>query len=175
MEYTLPTYYILTTAEASSNLSRYDGVRYGHRTTEAGNLEEMYKKSRSEGFGEEVIKRILLGTAVLSASYHDAYYIKAQKARRMIQNELNELLERFDFIIMPTAPTTAFELGSKTENSMEMYLADLFTVQASVAGVPAISIPMGRDRQGMSIGLQILSKAFEEQKLLAFSNYLLDN
>jgi len=175
MEYTLPTYYILTTAEASSNLSRYDGVRYGHRTTEAGNLEEMYKKSRSEGFGEEVIKRILLGTAVLSASYHDAYYIKAQKARRMIQNELNELLERFDFIIMPTAPTTAFELGSKTENSMEMYLADLFTVQASVAGVPAISVPMGRDRQGMSIGLQILSKAFEEQKLLAFSNYLLDN
>ncbi|REE05985.1 Asp-tRNA(Asn)/Glu-tRNA(Gln) amidotransferase subunit GatA [Marinoscillum furvescens] len=175
MEYALPTYYILTTAEASSNLSRYDGVRFGHRSTEAKNLEEMYKKSRAEGFGEEVLKRILLGTAVLSASYHDAYYLKAQKVRRMIQSALNELLENYDFVAMPTAPTTAFELGAKTENSMEMYLADLFTVQASVAGVPAISVPVGRDQDGMSIGLQLITKAFDEAKLLAFSNYLLEN
>jgi len=175
MEYALPTYYILTTAEASSNLSRYDGVRYGYRTPEPENLEAMFKKTRTEGFGEEVTKRILLGTAVLSASYHDAYYIKAQKVRRMIQNELNQVLDAYDFIVLPTAPTTAFEIGSKTENSMEMYLADLFTVQASVAGVPAISIPIARDSDGMSIGLQILSAAFTEQKLLAFSHSLLDN
>lgn len=172
MEYALPTYYILTTAEASSNLSRYDGVRYGYRTDKAKNLEEMYKKSRTEGFGEEVLRRILLGTAVLSASYHDAYYIKAQKVRRMIQDSLNKLLETYDFIILPTAPTTAFELGSKTANPMEMYLADLFTVQASVAGVPAVSVPVSRDKAGMSIGLQVITKAFEEQKLLAFSKYL---
>ncbi|MEQ8470554.1 MAG: Asp-tRNA(Asn)/Glu-tRNA(Gln) amidotransferase subunit GatA [Marinoscillum sp.] len=172
MEYALPTYYILTTAEASSNLSRYDGVRFGHRTEKASNLEEMYKKSRTEGFGEEVLKRIMLGTAVLSASYHDAYYLKAQKVRRMIQQELNGLLDDYDFIVLPTAPTTAFELGSKTDNSMEMYLADLFTVQASVAGVPAVSVPIGRDQDGMSIGLQVVAKAFEEQKLLAFSSYL---
>lgn len=175
MEYALPTYYILTMAEASSNLSRYDGVRYGHRTPNPANLEEMYKKSRSEGFGEEVIKRILLGTAVLSASYHDAYYLKAQKVRRLIQDALNALLNQYDFIILPTAPTTAFELGARTDNSMEMYLADLFTVQASVAGVPAISVPMGRDHDGMSIGLQVVSRAFSEQKLLAFANSFLEN
>lgn len=175
MEYALPTYYILTTAEASSNLSRYDGVRYGHRSSSAKNLEEMYKKSRAEGFGEEVLKRILLGTAVLSASYHDAYYLKAQKVRRMIQTSLNGLLDSYDFIALPTAPTTAFELGSKTENAMEMYLADLFTVQASVAGVPAISLPIGRDQDGMSIGLQLITRAFDESQLLAFTNYLLEN
>lgn len=174
MEYALPTYYILTTAEASSNLSRYDGVRFGHRTANPKNLEAMYKKSRTEGFGNEVAKRILLGTAVLSASYHDAYYLKAQKVRRMIQEQLNGLLEHHDFVVMPTAPTTAFELGSKTD-SMEMYLADLFTVQASVAGVPAVSVPIGRDSDGMSIGLQAIAKAFEEHKLLAFSQYLSGN
>lgn len=172
MEYALPTYYILTTAEASSNLSRYDGVRYGYRTPNPDNLEAMFKKSRSEGFGDEVLRRILLGTAVLSASYHDAYYIKAQKVRRLIQDKLNQLLEQYDFIILPTAPTTAFELGSKTENPMEMYLADLFTVQASVAGVPAISIPVGKDKDGMSIGLQVITKAFDERKLLGFSHYI---
>lgn len=174
MEYALPTYYILTTAEASSNLSRYDGVRYGHRTPNPKDLESMFKKTRTEGFGEEVLRRILLGTAVLSSSYHDAYYTKAQKVRRLIQNSLNELLETYDFIILPTAPTTAFELGSKTENPMEMYLADLFTVQASVAGVPAVSIPVDRDGDGMSIGLQVITKAFAEDKLLAFSKYISD-
>ena len=174
MEYALPTYYILTTAEASSNLSRYDGVRFGYRTKNPKNLEAMYKKSRTEGFGHEVSKRILLGTAVLSSSYHDAYYLKAQKVRRMIQEQLNAVLDEYDFVVLPTAPTTAFELGSKTD-SMEMYLADLFTVQASVAGVPAVSVPIGRDSEGMSIGIQAISKAFEEHKLLAFSKYLTNN
>lgn len=172
MEYALPTYYILTTAEASSNLSRYDGVRFGYRIPQPKDLEQMYKKSRSEGFGQEVIKRILLGTAVLSANYHDAYYLKAQKVRRMIQNATNSLLEQYDFMVLPTAPTTAFEIGAKTSNSMEMYLADLFTVQASVAGVPAISLPVGRDQEGLSIGMQILTKPFDEARLLAFSHYL---
>lgn len=175
MEYALPTYYILTTAEASSNLSRYDGVRYGYRTPAPSNLEEMFKKTRTEGFGEEVLRRILLGTAVLSSSYHDAYYTKAQKVRRLIQKSLNRLLDDYDFIILPTAPTTAFELGSKTANPMEMYLADLFTVQASVAGVPAISVPVGRDQDGMSIGLQIISRAFSEQKLFGFARHILNH
>lgn len=173
MEYALPTYYILTTAEASSNLSRYDGVRYGHRTSNAGNLVEMYKKSRTEGFGDEVLRRILLGTAVLSSSYHDAYYTKAQKVRMMIRKALEGLLEEFDFVILPTAPTTAFPLGDKTETPMEMYLADLFTVQASVAGVPAISVPVARDEKGLSIGLQIMTKAFAEEQLMAFAGQFL--
>lgn len=173
MEYALPTYYILTTAEASSNLSRYDGVKYGYRVENPENLESMYKKTRTLGFGHEVFRRIMLGTFVLSASYHDAYYIKAQKVRRLIKDKLEELFESYDFIILPTAPTTAFELGSKTSDPMEMYLADLFTVQASVAGAPAVSIPIGKDKDGMSIGLQIISKVFTEEKLLAFSKYLL--
>lgn len=172
MEYALPTYYILTTAEASSNLARYDGIRYGYRTSKPANLEAMFKKTRTEGFGREVLRRILLGTAVLSSSYHDAYYTKAQKVRRLIREGLENLLNQYDFVILPTAPTTAFALGAKTSNPMEMYLADLFTVQASVAGVPAISVPVGRDSQGMSIGLQIMSKAFDEARLLAFANEL---
>lgn len=173
MEYALPTYYILTTAEASSNLSRYDGVKYGYRVENPENLESMYKKTRTQGFGPEVFRRIMLGTFVLSASYHDAYYIKAQKVRRLIKNKLEELFESYDFVILPTAPSTAFELGSKTSDPMEMYLADLFTVQASVAGAPAISIPVAKDSDGMSIGLQVISKVFTEDKLLAFSKYLL--
>lgn len=173
MEYALPTYYILTTAEASSNLSRYDGIKYGYRIPNPENLESMYKKTRTQGFGPEVFRRIMLGTFVLSASYHDAYYIKAQKVRRLIKNELEKLFETYDFVILPTAPTTAFELGSKTEDPMEMYLADLFTVQASVAGAPAVSIPVAKDKDGMSIGLQVISKAFTEDKLLAFSKHLL--
>lgn len=172
MEYALPTYYILTTAEASSNLSRYDGVKYGYRVENPENLESMYKKTRTLGFGPEVFRRIMLGTFVLSASYHDAYYIKAQKVRRLIKNELEKLFETYDFIILPTAPTTAFELGSKTSDPMEMYLADLFTVQASVAGAPAVSIPVAKDSDGMSIGLQVISKSFSEDKLLAFSKYI---
>lgn len=175
MEYALPTYYILTTAEASSNLARYDGVKYGHREANPKNLEKMYKLTRTTGFGEEVLRRIMLGTFVLTASYHDAFYTKAQKVRRLIKDELEKQFEKYDFILLPTAPSTAFQLGSKTKDPMEMYLADLFTVQASVAGVPAISVPVGRDQNGLSIGLQIMSPAFTESKLLAFSKLFQEN
>jgi aspartyl-tRNA(Asn)/glutamyl-tRNA(Gln) amidotransferase subunit A len=173
LDYILPTYYILTTAEASSNLSRFDGVRYGHRTKEQTDLLGMYKKSRSEGFGEEVKKRIMLGTFVLSASYYDAYYTKAQKVRRIIKEKTDSLLETYDFILMPTAPTTAFKINEFSEDPLAMYLADVFTVQANIAGIPAISIPNGQDSQGLPIGLQIIGPAFQENKLLSFSNYLL--
>lgn len=171
-EYVLPTYYILATAEASSNLSRFDGVRYGHRTNIPGDLLDMYKKSRSEGFGKEVQRRILLGTFVLSASYYDAYYTKAQKVRRIIREKTKEILREFDFIVMPITPTTAFKLGDHSENPIEMYLADLFSVQANVAGVPAIAIPCGKDNSGLPIGMQIIADDFEESKLLHFSNAL---
>ncbi len=174
LAYVLPTYYILTTAESSSNLSRYDGVRYGYRTPHASNLEEMYKRSRTEGFGEEVKRRIMLGTFVLSASYYDAYYTKAQKVRRLIREKTKQILEEFDFIIVPTAPTTAFKVGEHKSDPLEMYLADLFTVQASVAGLPAISVPNGTDQDGLPVGLQVIANDFREDKLLAFSKYLMD-
>ncbi len=174
MEYVLPTYYILATAEASSNLSRYDGVRYGYRTKSANDLSSLYKKSRSEAFGKEVQRRILLGTFVLSASYYDAYYTKAQKVRRLIRDKTKAILKQYDFIIMPITPTTAFKLGEHTDNPLEMYLADLFSVQANVAGVPAIAIPCGVDKQGLPIGMQIIADDFEESKLLFFSNALMN-
>ncbi len=173
MEYVLPTYYILATAEASSNLSRYDGVRYGYRSPQVNDLSSLYKKSRSEGFGKEVQRRILLGTFVLSASYYDAYYTKAQKVRRIIRDKTKAILKQYDFIIMPITPTTAFRLGEHTDNPLEMYLADLFSVQANVAGVPAIAIPCGKDKQELPIGLQIIADDFEESKLLHFSNSLM--
>lgn len=172
-EYVLPTYYILATAEASSNLSRFDGVRYGYRTKNAADLHEMYKKTRSEGFGKEVQKRILLGTFVLSASYYDAYYTKAQKVRHLIRDEMKSILSKYDFIIMPITPTTAFKLGEHKDNPLEMYLADLFSVQANVAGVPAISLPCGKDKQGLPIGLQIIADDFEESKLFKFSDIVM--
>ncbi|MTI29990.1 Asp-tRNA(Asn)/Glu-tRNA(Gln) amidotransferase subunit GatA, partial [Xanthovirga aplysinae] len=159
LEYLLPTYYILTTAEASSNLSRFDGVKYGYRSPAAENLEELYKKTRAEGFGEEVKRRIMLGTFVLSASYYDAYYTKAQKVRRMIKDRTQELLSDFDFIVLPTTPTSAFKIGEHSSNPLEMYLADLFTVQANVSGMPAISIPNGTDQNGLPIGLQVMTNA----------------
>jgi len=173
LKYLLPTYYILTMAEASSNLSRYDGVKYGYRTPHAHNLEIMYKKSRSEAFGEEVKRRIMLGTFVLSASYYDAYYTKAQKVRRLLQESTLQILKDYDFIVLPTTPTTAFKIGA-TSSPLEMYLADLFTVQASIAGVPAISIPNGTDSNGLPIGLQLMTSHFKEADLFAFSNYLLE-
>lgn len=169
LDYIVPTYYILTTAEASSNLSRFDGVKYGYRSGEATDLLSMYKKSRAEGFGHEVQKRIMLGTFVLSADYYDAYYTKAQKVRRIIKEKTEELLEQFDFLIMPTSPTTAFPLGGNPTDPLAIYLADIFTVQASLAGVPAISVPVGSDKDGLPIGMQILTKSFAETKLLAFS------
>jgi aspartyl-tRNA(Asn)/glutamyl-tRNA(Gln) amidotransferase subunit A len=173
MDYILPTYYILATAEASSNLSRYDGVRFGYRSDNTIDLQSMYKKTRSEGFGKEVQRRILLGTFVLSASYYDAYYTKAQKVRRIIRDKTKEILKKYDFIVMPITPTTAFKLGEHTDNPLEMYLADLFSVQANVVGVPAISIPCGKDDKGLPIGLQVIADDFEEQKLLHFSNLLM--
>jgi aspartyl-tRNA(Asn)/glutamyl-tRNA(Gln) amidotransferase subunit A len=165
----LPTYYILTTAEASSNLNRFDGVKFGHRSSEATDLMSLYKKTRFEGFGKETKKRIMLGTFVLSASYYDAYYTKAQKVRRLIKDYTDKLLETYDFIVCPTTPTTAYKLGEKTADPIQMYLGDLFTVQANVVGLPAISIPNGVDKDGLPIGFQIMAGAFKEKELLAFA------
>jgi aspartyl-tRNA(Asn)/glutamyl-tRNA(Gln) amidotransferase subunit A len=174
LKYSLPTYYILITAEASSNLARYDGVRYGYRSADAPTVEAMYKNSRSEGFGAEVKRRIMLGTFVLSSSYYDAYYTRAQKVRRLIRDQTRDLFRRYDFLILPTTPTTAFNLGERSQDPLSMYLADLFTVQASVAGVPAISLPNGTDHHGMPFGLQVMADFFQEQKLYAFADHYLN-
>ena len=174
MEFGLPTYYILATAEASSNLSRYDGVRYGYRSNNTKDLESLYKKTRAEGFGKEVQRRILLGTFVLSASYYDAYYTKAQKVRKLIREKTIEIFKDYDFIIMPTTPTTAYRLGEHTDDPVEMYLGDLFSVHANVAGVPSISVPCGKDKKGLPIGLQVTANDFEESKLFQFSKVLMN-
>ncbi len=172
LDFLLPTYYILTTAEASSNLSRFDGVRYGSRSAVTGDLDALYKNTRTEGFGEEVRRRILLGTFVLSANYYDAYYTKAQRVRRLVREETERFFEQFDFLISPVTPTTAFTIGEKTDDPLQMYLADIFTVQANVVGNPAISIPNGVDKEGMPIGIQIMAPFFEEEKMLSFANHL---
>ncbi len=173
LDYVLPTYYILTAAEASTNLSRFDGVRYGTRIPNPQDIDSLYRETRTEGFGAEVRRRIILGSFVLSASYFDAYFTKAQKVRKLIQEKTMELLKQYDFLICPTAPSTAFKLGAFDEaNPLQMYLADLYTVQASVSGIPAISVPNGFDNNGLPVGLQIMANAFEEGKLLAFSKYL---
>ena len=172
LKYLLPTYYMLTTAEASTNLSRYDGVTYGYRSPQAHNLESMYKLSRSEGFGEEVKRRIMLGTLVHSAEHQEAYFTKAQQVRRLINTFTKQLLTDFDYLMLPTTPTTAFAFGSHKDDPVAMYLEDLFTVHASVAGVPAISIPNGKDTSGLPIGLQVVANAFKEAELYAFSEYL---
>ncbi|TVR78618.1 MAG: Asp-tRNA(Asn)/Glu-tRNA(Gln) amidotransferase subunit GatA [Chitinophagaceae bacterium] len=169
LDYLVPTYYVLTTAEASSNLSRYDGVKYGYRSQDATDMESTYKKTRSEGFGKEVKRRIMLGTFVLSAGYYDAYYGKAQKVRRLILEATNEIYTDFDFILSPTTPTTAFEIGEKTKDPVTMYLSDIFTVQANLCGFPAISIPCGVHSNGMPFGMQLMSKKFDESSLLSFS------
>ncbi len=173
LAYLLPTYYILTTAEASSNLSRFDGVRYGYRSAGATDLTSLYKKSRTEGFGAEVRRRILLGTFVLSASYYDAYYTKAQQVRRLIREETERIFADYDFLISPTTPTTAFRLGEKSDGDpLQMYLADIFTVQANVVGYPALSVPNGVDEQNLPIGLQIMAPPFAEKQLLALGRQL---
>ncbi len=172
LDYILPVYYILTTAEASSNLSRFDGIRYGYRSNSNEEIDLLYKNSRSEGFGNEVKRRILLGTFVLSASYYDAYYTKAQKVRRLVREQTLKILDSFDFILTPTTPSSAFEIGKKSENPVESYLADLFTVQASVAGLPGISIPSGKDSNGLPFGIQLVGRAFEEGDLMNFSHQL---
>ncbi|MBO9732988.1 MAG: Asp-tRNA(Asn)/Glu-tRNA(Gln) amidotransferase subunit GatA [Chitinophaga sp.] len=174
LDHVVPAYYVLTTAEASSNLSRYDGVKYGHRTDQKNlDLTEFYKKSRSEGFGKEVKRRILLGTFVLSAGYYDAYYTKAQQVRRLVTDKLNEILEEYDAILMPTVPSTAFKLGEKTDDPIAMYLADIYTVLANLAGVPAISVPLYRHSNGMPYGVQIITKKFSEANLLHIANQIM--
>ncbi len=173
LDYIVPTYYILTTAEASSNLSRYDGVRYGHRSNKAGNVEELFSRSRTEGFGNEVKRRIMLGTFVLSAGYQDAYYTQAQKVRRMIQDETEKIFSKHDFIILPTTPSTAFSLGEKMKNPVEMYLADIYTVHANLAGIPAVSLPLGKHVNGMPFGIQVMAARHQDGKLLDFSNWLM--
>ncbi|MDE3056622.1 MAG: Asp-tRNA(Asn)/Glu-tRNA(Gln) amidotransferase subunit GatA [Bacteroidota bacterium] len=171
-EYTIATYYILATAEASSNLARYDGARYGYRAQGARDLSEMYTKSRSEGFGTEVKRRIMLGTYVLSAGYYDAYYRKAQKVRRLIQNDFLDAFKKADCLITPISPTTAFRLGEKLEDPLQMYLNDIYTVSANLAGIPGISVPAGKDHQGLPVGMQILGKHFDEETLLRVADFL---
>lgn len=171
-EYTIATYYILTTAEASSNLARYDGARYGVRAKGAKDLIEMYTKSRSEGFGAEVKRRIMLGTYVLSAGYYEAYYRKAQKVRRLIKEDFDKAFAEIDCIITPTSPTTAFKLGEKIDDPLTMYLSDIYTVSANLAGIPGISIPCGTDKQGLPIGLQILGRQFDEATILRVADFL---
>ena len=168
----VPTYYVITTAEASSNLARFDGVHYGYRSENISDLESTYVNSRTEGFGEEVKRRIMLGTFVLSAGYHDAYFTKAQKIRRLIKDKTNEMFEEYDFVVSPTTPHTPFEIGKKQSDPTVMYLEDIFTVQANLAGNPAISLPLGKHSNGFPIGLHLMSDNFKEADLFAFSKYL---
>ena len=163
--YALPTYYIVAPAEASSNLARYDGVKYGFRS-KGENLIDMYEKTRSEGFGSEVQRRIMIGTYVLSSGYYDAYYLKAQKVRKLIKNDFDDAYKKVDAILTPSTPSAAFKIGEKTNDPISMYLNDIFTVPVNLAGLPAISIPAGLDVKGYPLGLQIIGKAFDEQKIL---------
>jgi aspartyl-tRNA(Asn)/glutamyl-tRNA(Gln) amidotransferase subunit A len=175
LDYLVPTYYVLTTAEASSNLARFDGVHFGYRSPNATDLESTYKKSRSEGFGEEVKRRIMLGTYVLSAGFYDAYYAKGQKVRRLIKEKTETILEEYDFIISPSSPHTPFNIGQQVDDPIKMYLEDIYTVQANISGVPAISLPLGKHSNGMPFGIQLMGKSFGEQELFAFSKLMMDN
>ncbi len=175
LDYLVPAYYVLTTAEASSNLSRYDGIHYGYRSKQAFDLESTYKKSRSEGFGKEVKRRIMLGTFVLSAGYYDAYYSKAQKVRRILKNKVDEILSNYDFIVLPSTPDSAFKFGENSQDPIKMYLEDIFTVLANLAGIPSISLPIGQKQNQLPFGIQVLAKEFDESNLLAFSTYLVNN
>lgn len=198
LDYLVPTYYVLTTAEASSNLARYAGITYGYRSTNikdnstkhslstsstmeiasedvpAASLDAVYKKTRSEGFGAEVKRRIMLGTFVLSSGYYDAYYSKGQRVRRVLKNKTNEILSNYDFILLPTTPGTAFEFGQKSADPIAMYLEDIFTVQANITGLPAISLPIGKHSNGMPFGVQLMAKSFAESDLLSFSKQLME-
>ena len=166
LKYALSVYYILMPAEVSSNLERYDGIKYGFSDQETANLIDVYFKTREKGFGAEIKRRIMLGTYVLSAGYYDAYYKKAQKVRAIIKQEFDKIFEKYDFILTPTSPTTAFKLGEKTDNPLEMYLSDIYTVPVNIAGLPAISIPCGNDSSGLPIGLQIIGSQWSEENLL---------
>ena len=161
-KYATAVYYIIACAEASSNLGRFDGIRYGYRTEKFNDLRDIYKNSRSEGFGPEVKRRIILGTYVLSSGYYDAYYKKAQKVRTVIKNAYDTLFEKYDILLTPTSPTTAFKMGEKSNNPLEMYLADIYTVPVNIGGLPGMSIPCALDSKGMPIGFQLIGKAFDE-------------
>ena len=175
LAYLVPTYYVLTTAEASSNLSRFDGIKYGHRTTENfEDLNDLYKKSRTEGFGEEVQRRILLGTFVLSAGYFDAYFTKAQQVRQKLVDLTNDLFSKYEILVSPTVPSPAFKLGDHSHSATEMFLADIYTVYANLVGIPAISIPLFKHSNGMPFGLQVMSAAFNEVQLLQFSKEMME-
>ena len=165
-DYALATYYIIACAEASSNLGRFDGIRYGYRTKNYESLKDIYKNSRSEGFGPEVKRRIILGTYVLSSGYYDAYYKKAQQVRTLVKKEFDEAFKKYDVLLTPTSPTVAFEVGTKSSNPLEMYLADICTVPVNIAGLPGISVPCGVDSKGMPIGMQLIGNRFEEEKIL---------
>ena len=164
--YALAAYYLVATAEASSNLARYDGVHFGHRSTTHAGLIEMVSRSRGEGFGPEVKRRIMLGTYALSSGYQDAYYLKALKVRRLIRNDFDAALQTCDVIAGPTSPTTAFKIGERSSDPLAMYLADIYTIGANLAGLPGVSIPCGFSKAGLPIGLQLLAGPFEEEKLL---------
>jgi aspartyl-tRNA(Asn)/glutamyl-tRNA(Gln) amidotransferase subunit A len=164
--YAIPTYYVIATAEASANLARYDGVRYGYRAKGARTLAEMYRKSRDEGFGAEVKRRIMLGTYALSSGYYDAYYLKAQRVRTLLTRDFEQAFQKVDAIVTPTAPTPAFKLGEKSDDPLSMYLADIYTVTADLAGIPGISVPCGKTTSGLPIGLQVLGRHFDESTVL---------
>jgi aspartyl-tRNA(Asn)/glutamyl-tRNA(Gln) amidotransferase subunit A len=168
--YAIPTYYIVATAEASSNLARFDGVRYGYRARDASTLSDMYRRTRDEGFGAEVKRRIMLGTYALSAGYYDAYYLKVQKVRTLLTRDFEEAFRKVDVIVTPTSPTPAFKLGEKANDPLAMYLADIYTVTADLAGIPGISIPCGETREKLPIGLQILGRHFDEATILRLAH-----
>jgi aspartyl-tRNA(Asn)/glutamyl-tRNA(Gln) amidotransferase subunit A len=175
LDYIVPAYYVLSTAEASSNLSRYDGVRYGYRSaTNKADLMELYKETRSSGFGKEVRRRIMLGTFVLSAGYYDAYFTRAQKVRKLLFDQTQLIFRDFDFILLPTSPSVAFKIGEKMDDPISMYLADIYTVMANLVGIPAISLPLYKHSSGMPFGLQVMSDQFNELSLLRFSNRLIN-
>ena len=164
--YAIPTYYVVATAEASSNLARYDGVRYGMRAGEGKTLPEMYRRTRDAGLGTEVKRRIMLGTYALSAGYYDAYYLKAQRVRTLLARDFDQAFATVDAIVTPTTPTAAFKLGEKTDDPLAMYLADIYTVTANLAGIPGISVPCGKNKEGLPIGVQVFGKYFDEQTVL---------
>jgi aspartyl-tRNA(Asn)/glutamyl-tRNA(Gln) amidotransferase subunit A len=171
-KYTIAAYYILTTAEASSNLARYDGAHYGFRSNETSTLIDMYRNSRTEGFGAEVKRRIMLGTYVLSAGYYDAYYRKAQKVRRLIKTDFDNAFKKVDIILSPTTPTTAFKIGENVSDPLQMYLNDIYTTSANLAGIPGINVPVGKDSNGLPIGAQLLAGQFNESKLFQIAKFI---
>ena len=166
VDYVIPAYYIIASAEASSNLARFDGVKYGYRTPEADGLHDMYKKTRAEGFGEEVKRRILLGSFVLSSGYYDAYYLKALRAKALIKKSFDDAFYKYDMILAPASPTTAPEIGKSLQDPLKMYLSDIYTTAVNLAGLPGISIPVAMDSKGLPVGLQLVGNCFSEKKLL---------